>query len=87
MNSILVIGLGLVIAGRGLCTMTMWDCGKNFSRRIAFDKSKEHVLISSGIYHYLSIVDGFIDRLAWVFLSPRRLPVTVTVYIYQLQYV
>ena len=50
---VVMIGLGLVLAGQGLRTMAMWECGKNFSHRIAFDKSKEHVLITSGIYHYL----------------------------------
>ncbi|KAI9702467.1 MAG: hypothetical protein M1836_000947 [Candelina mexicana] len=48
-----VLGLLMLIIGQSTRTLAMAQAGTNFNHSIQFKKSKEHELVTSGVYAYL----------------------------------
>lgn len=58
-------GLVIVVIGQGFRIAAMWTAASNFSHRIEYQKRKEHVLVTHGVYRFVRH-PSYLGWFAWI---------------------
>lgn len=58
-------GLVIVVIGQSFRIAAMWTAASNFSHRIEYQKRKEHVLVTHGVYRFVRH-PSYLGWFAWI---------------------